>query len=427
MHGSATEVKTGAVPSPLTARRSQNALARSSALHERVRRFARLAETPPLVPPPDADDFATLARDIAAFQADECPGFARLLEARAGSLDDPDRIPAVPVDAFKAARVAAHPRELDALVFRTSGTTADVQGQHPVRDLETYRLLALTLGRHSLFSHRRRAVVVALAPAPTKEIRSSLGYMMDLFMEEFDGRALSSDPDGAPFSTRAPERWLLTSGDVDLAGLRRACRIARARNEPLFLLSTSFALAVLLDALDDERIELPRGSTLMLTGGFKGHRTTLSEVDLRARASEALGLDEGMLLGEYGMTELTSQLYEAWSPRRPGKRLALTPSWWPESGRPGHYHAPPWLYVTAVDPGSHLPVAPGEVGVARFVDLGNVDSAVCIVTEDLIRKTEHGVELLGRRPGSPVRGCSLPYEGLLLSGRGTRGSGAHDE
>jgi hypothetical protein len=69
--------------------------------------------------------------------------------------------------------------------------------------------------------------------------------------------------------------------------------------------------------------------------------------------------------------------------------------------------------VSAVDPATGQRVEPGEVGVARFVDLGNVDSAVAIVTEDLIRELDGGVLLLGRRRSAPPRGCSLPYEGLL--------------
>jgi hypothetical protein len=55
----------------------------------------------------------------------------------------------------------------------------------------------------------------------------------------------------------------------------------------------------------------------------------------------------------------------------------------------------------------------GEVGVARFVDLGNVDSAVAIVTDDLIRRVKSGVQLLGRRPSSTPRGCSLALESLV--------------
>jgi hypothetical protein len=67
-----------------------------------------------------------------------------------------------------------------------------------------------------------------------------------------------------------------------------------------------------------------------------------------------------------------------------------------------------------VDAESLVAVPDGESGIARFVDLGNVDSAVAIVTQDLIRRRGGGIELLGRRPGAPLRGCSLAIEEMVL-------------
>ena len=50
---------------------------------------------------------------------------------------------------------------------------------------------------------------------------------------------------------------------------------------------------------------------------------------------------------------------------------------------------------------------------ARIVDLGNVDSAVAIVVQDLVRRHDGGIELVGRRSGAPPRGCSLAVEALV--------------
>jgi hypothetical protein len=103
-------------------------------------------------------------------------------------------------------------------------------------------------------------------------------------------------------------------------------------------------------------------------------------------------MTEAQVIGEYGMTELSSQLYEAAA---------------------GVYVAPAWLRVTPVDPVTLRPVRDGEPGLARFVDLANVDSAVAVVTEDVIRRRGAGIELLGRAAGAPERGCSLAMEALL--------------
>jgi hypothetical protein len=56
---------------------------------------------------------------------------------------------------------------------------------------------------------------------------------------------------------------------------------------------------------------------------------------------------------------------------------------------------------------------PGEVGIARFEDLANVDSAVAIQTADLVRTVGDGVELLGRAPGATPRGCSIAIDEML--------------
>jgi hypothetical protein len=101
------------------------------------------------------------------------------------------------------------------------------------------------------------------------------------------------------------------------------------------------------------------------------------------------------------MTELSSQMHEG---TLPGGAL--------EAPR-GVFLPPPWLRVTPVDPITFAPAADGEVGLARFVDLANVDSAVCIVTQDLVRARARGIELVGRQRGAPARGCSLALEQMV--------------
>ncbi len=151
----------------------------------------------------------------------------------------------------------------------------------------------------------------------------------------------------------------------------------------------------------------------MQTGGFKGRSREVAPDELRSLLASAFGVPPTHVVGEYGMTELGSQLYEGTLVAAP---LAVAGIAGRSPARHGVYLAPPWLRVTAVDPVSLDPVAPGEVGIARFVDLANVDSVVAVQTADRVRVTAEGVELLGRLPGAPPRGCSIAADEML--GRG---------
>jgi hypothetical protein len=367
----------------------------SDALHERVQHFVRN---------PASDSFVGLALDIARFQAEASEGFRRLVKARGSSLETLDDIPPVPSDAFRLARVSTFAAELDQLRFFTSGTTGAERGQHAMRRADTYEALSLSFGRTALLPPQGSATVVALAPQLDNPPTSSLGYMMARFIEHFDGERLDGSDES--LSSSWPGRWLLTENGVNLAGLEHAARAASHARRPLLLLGTAFALVRLLDDLAGARLPLPGGSVVMQTGGFKGRTREVSMEELRAGVQAAFQLGDGRVVGEYGMTELTSQLYEGTI--RESALAARHPD-----AEAGTYFEPPWLRVTPVDPVSLLPVPEGEVGLARFIDLGNVDSAVSVVTQDLVRRHGGGIQLLGRNPGAPARGCSLAVEALL--------------
>jgi hypothetical protein len=375
---------------------SNEELAASAELHARVLRFGRAglaAESPP-------ESFEQLALAIAAHQRRHNPVLGRLW-TQPGAASALAHIPAVPADAFRLGRVASFDAAQDSARFQTSGTTGGA-GVHAFRTLETYRELSVAWGARELFGETvterrgaRRWTVLALAPVFEPERRSSLGYMMQEFMRELDGRALS----GAGFVAREPGRWLVTQGRLDREGLERGVARARERGERVALLATSFALSWLLDALGGEHLPLPPGSVVMQTGGFKGHVRTLDDAELAAATCAALAIRPRQLIGEYGMTELSSQLYDTGFGCGPDGQSC--------------YREPPWLRVTPVDPITLLPVAEGQVGLARFTDLANVDSSLAILTQDQVRRVPGGVLLLGRRRGASLRGCSLAVEALM--------------
>jgi hypothetical protein len=360
--------------------------AESDALHERAQGFVRAFEAGAPMPEP----FDDLACDLARFQAAHVPGYARLCGARGvrpEALRLASEAPAVPTEAFKVARVASFPEPLARVTFRTSGTTLGARGAHAMRRPETYDAAALAFGRTALASGLpQRVPVLVLAPSPAELPESSLSHMLGLFAD-----ALGAPSAASPFYIR--------DGILDVAALDD--RIARAIVErtAVLLLGTSFALVHLLDAVGDAGFRLPPGSRVMQTGGFKGKSREVDAAALRSDLASAFAIDPRAIVSEYGMTELSSQFYEG---------MLTDPS-----ALPGVYVEPPWARVIPVHPESLAPVPEGELGVARIVDLVNVDSAVAVLAADCVRRVRGGFELLGRWPGAPPRGCSLAVDEIL--------------
>ena len=271
----------------------------SDALHARVRAFARGQSH---------EGFDALALEIAQFQRRWSAGFRRLCAAH-GGFSNVDEIPAVPSDAFRLARVAVHPPQLDVARFMTSGTSGSDRGVHALRTLETYSEVARAWGSRGLCSPKQPTrVVLALAEDPGDPGESSLGHMMRLFMGSFDGRARDA--------------WLIGDGRVRLEACDRALGEARAVGEPLLVLAPAFALVALLEALNGRVIEAPAGTVVMQTGGFKGRTREIDPNTLRAEVARTFCIPPEQVVGEYGMTELSSQLYEG---TLPGGELAAEP------------------------------------------------------------------------------------------------------
>jgi acyl-CoA synthetase (AMP-forming)/AMP-acid ligase II len=171
--------------------------------------------------------------------------------------------------------------------------------------------------------------------------------------------------------------------------------------EPVLLAGTSFTFVHLFDALREHRrsYRLPTGSRAMDTGGFKGRAREVARAELVQRFGEMLGIAPEWLVNEYGMTEMSSQFYDG---------VAGQPA-----GGDSRYVSPHWVRTLAVDPETLGPLAPGETGVLRHCDLGNLNSVMMIQTADLGAVHSDGFSLLGRAPGAEARGCSIAMDELL--------------
>ncbi len=371
-----------------------------------------------LIEAPEPGPRDALLLDLARWQARHVAPYRRLLSARGfdpddlTAVDDPAELPAVPTDVFRAVRVAAHPEDLDVRHFLTSGTSqgAGRRGCHALRDLDLYNRAAERAASHAFFpdaqrpapreAERMRLLLLVASEAEAPE--SSLGYMLARYVEWF----------GRPASTYA---WHGTLGDppqLDLDALTRALDGAERDDQPIALLGTSFAFVHAEDALQ-QRWQLPAGSRLLHTGGTKGRSRAVDPAILRSQLSVRFGIPETHIVTEYGMTELTSQLYET------TLRDAVSGT----EPRPRRLWAPGWLRVSVVDPVTLRPVPAREVGLVRIDDPANLDTAWAIQTSDLGRyhpsddPSAGTLELLGRAPGAVPRGCSLAVE-AILNGQG---------
>ncbi|MCB9598257.1 MAG: acyl-protein synthetase [Sandaracinaceae bacterium] len=320
---------------------------------------------------PDARD--ALLRDLARWQADGVAPYGRLVGKHDARGVDPLDWPALPTDVFRHVRVARHAPSLDACVFRTSGTTSGQRGEHPLRDLELYDRAAEAAARLTLFREGAPLRLVMLAPHPDEAPDSSLSYMLGRF-----------------------EAWFGTTTDwVFPLDERLERALDEAGDAPVALLGTSFAFVHAEDLLD-RRFALAPGSRVMQTGGFKGRSREVAPDALRRAIAERYGVPEPSVVAEYGMTELSSQMYE-----RVGADTA------------GRLWVPPWVRARVVDPESLADVPDGARGILRIDDPANLDSVSAIQTSDLAIRHGAAIELLGRAPGAVPRGCSLSVEEAL--------------
>jgi acyl-CoA synthetase (AMP-forming)/AMP-acid ligase II len=337
----------------------------------------------------------SLLRDLAAFQAEHVEPYQRLCQAQDGRPHPLGWAPAMPTDVFRYTRVAAHPSSEDTHLFRTSGTTSGARGTHAFRDLALYDAAAEAHARRMLFPDVPRMALVMLAAHPVRVPESSLSYMLERFETWFG---------------TGPATWCMRDDTLDHAALTAALLTAQQAGTPVALLGTSFAFVFAEDALDTHRFELPAGSRIMQTGGYKGRSREVEPATLRQLLSARYAIPEDFIVAEYGMTELSSQLYEA--------SLSDRVAGHPQPRR--HLVPPPWVRATPVDPETLAPVPQGQVGVLRIDDAANLDSVSAILTSDLAsaaRDGARGVDLHGRASGATLRGCSLAVEEALARGR----------
>lgn len=351
-------------------------------IHDRVLEF---------IVRPSAEEFAELALAVFGHQFESIAPYRRVCEARGrtpAAVRDWREIPPVPASAFKSFELSCGPAER---IFMTTGTTrgAGGRGRHCVPDLRLCRAASLDGLKRFVFPDKDRMRLLSLIPPVTDRPESSLAQMIawafEVFGDEASGQCAADNV-------------------LDFEAFAAALRECERSGEPACILTTTGALIRFFDRCRDEGWEfrLSHGSRLMDTGGDKGAPRPMSRRGVLHAVWQTLAIPGYFCVNEYGMAELSSQFYDNVIRDR-------------EAGRFAHRAmvGPPWTRTRILDPATMNETPAGEVGLLCHLDLANVGTAMCVLTEDIGRQVEGGFELIGRAKGAEARGCSLALAEFL--------------
>ena len=332
-------------------------------------------------------DFDRLALRLFDHQYRSNPPYRRFCQRRGASPRNAKRwsdIPAVPIDAFKELDLRCEPPAATDRVFMTSGTTrSEAKGRHRHATLAVYDRSMVRNFRSRFMHGGARMRMGILFPTETVLPHSSLAHYLALALDEFG---------------TAESRYFVSPQGLDIAGLCDALAQAEHDGLPYALLGASYSFVHLIDELGQRgrTFRLPAGSRVLDTGGYKGQSRELPLDTFYAQLSALLGIERSQCINMYGMTELSTQFYDAGNASVPSVK----------SG-------PHWIRSRLVDPLTGREVARGKRGILVHCDLANFNSVTTILTEDVGLAADGGFLLLGRAEGAQAKGCSLAVEEFI--------------
>ena len=345
--------------------------------------------------------FSELALELFALQFKNNSAYQKICQARRLTpevVTHWTQIPAVPTAAFKELELTGIPPAERTAVFHSSGTTEQKPSRHyhNAESLAVYEAsLCKWFAEHFQFPISNFQLAI-LTPPPEQAPHSSLVHMLETVRQKL-GKA-SVPASRSPFfgKVESDSAWTLDFEPL-LAQLAGNSNL-KTQNSKL-LLGTAFSFVHLVDYLADHQMHfhLPKDSRVMETGGYKNRSRALPKAELHALITARLGVPRENIICEYGMSELSSQAYDA----------ATQNSKFKTKNMERQFHFPPWARVQIISSETGCEVAEGETGLIRIFDLANVFSVAAIQTEDLGVRRGDGFELIGRAQLAEPRGCSL--------------------
>ncbi len=356
-----------------------------------VFRFIESAATAPAARSPEqlAEHFNELALELFGWQLAHNEPYRALCVAQRrmpGEITHWAQIPAVPTAAFKDFEFTCLPAADRPTVFHSSGITAQKPSRHfhNAVSLELYHASLRPWFKRHLPNYTNRPHLLSLTPSGQMAPRSSLVHMLEVLRTE-----VCSLDSWFAGGVKDDATWALEPDKV-ASWLNRYAVL----NQPVIVTGTAFNFVHLVDWLisRDVRVQLPPGSTVMETGGYKGRSRALPQAELHSLITDRLGAPPERIVCEYGMCELSSQAYDLVAGDTVGPRL---------------FRFPPWARARIVSSEDGGEVPEGRVGLLQIFDLANAFSVLAIQTDDLVIRRADGFELLGRAEAAEPRGCSL--------------------
>ncbi len=338
---------------------------------------------------PDADEaaFDALALQLFAYQVEHNAAYRRFCQER-GRLPRTVRswrdIPPIPIQAFKDLTLSCVPVDQCERVFMTSGTTrGEVRGRHYHPALAVYDDSMQRGFQQFFMPSTSRLPMLVLFPTEAMMPHSSLAHYLALAMHTF----------GA-----AGSGYGIDEGGLQLERIIDWLQRAQSQGHPVAVVGASYSWVHLIDALQARGVtfSLPAGSRLLDTGGFKGQSRDIPMPVFYQLLRQTLGVPASDCINMYGMTELSTQWYDAGNAELPSIK-----------------RGPHWIRWRLIDPVSGRDVPTGQEGIVVHCDLANYNAVTTLLTEDVGVAAGDGFRLLGRAQGTQAKGCSIAVDQFL--------------
>ena len=314
------------------------------------------------------DNFNDLILETHSFQKSKCQLIRNYAATYCANPKSWQEVAPIPTEAFKSTNLISFPETRISKTFLTSGTTGDTRGKHHFIDTSIYEKSILTSWKNLNLPN---LPIVCLSQSPAINCQSSLIHM---------------------FGTLNGKFLIGSSGQIDTVKINSFLKNNR---RPFILTGTALAFLYLMEELSGIQLELPKGSWIMETGGYKGSNRRISKKDFYSMIRNNFNLPEERIINEYSMTELSSQFYSR--------------------GLNSTHKSTHWLKARVLKPGTKSEVEDGERGILSIYDLANLGSSIGIMTGDIAIKRGSEFELIGRNENLEPRGCSRTAETYLSS------------